>query len=126
MSDKGKSLEQIEREERLRVALADTQGQDSAVRLEAIKLKMEKRREIARAYRVTLANDEKLAARAGYSGERRQRDFINRYHAYRAAHDDDERMDFFVANRASDQYNQRVRERVDRVERERERETAKK
>lgn len=45
---------------------------------------------------------------------------MNRYHAYMSARDDDERMDFFVGNRASDQYNQRVREGTERRLRQRE------
>lgn len=95
MSDKGKSDQQIEREERFRVALADTRGRDSAALLEATERKMERKREISRTYRATLANDAQLAARAGHSDQRRERDFMNRYHAYMSARDDDERMDFF-------------------------------
>lgn len=110
MSDKGKSDQQIEREEKFRVAHENTRGYDS----EAYQLKLERKREIARTYRVTLSNDEQLATRAGYSDVRRQRDFKNRSHAYRAAHDDDERMEFLVFNRRSDQYNQRVREGYER------------
>lgn len=129
MSDKGKSDQQIEREERFRVALEDTRGHDYAARSEANKRTMEKKREMAHTHRATLSNDEQLAARAGHSEQRRQRDSMNRRQAYRAALDDDERMNFFVGNRASDQYNQRVRdgtERRIRERNERERESVKK
>lgn len=119
MSDKGKSDQLIEREERFRVALEDTRGHDYAARSEANQRTMEKKREIRHTYRATLANDEQLAARAGHSDQRRQRDSMNRYHAYNAAKDDDERMDFFFGNRAGDQYNQRVHEGTERRIRER-------
>lgn len=120
MSDKGKSDRQIENEERLRVAAEDTRGRDDEVRSEAYRRVLERRSEISRTHRANLANDEQLAARAGHSDERRQRDSDNRYRAYRAARDDDEQMESLISNHRSDQYIQRVREGTERRIRERE------
>lgn len=119
MSDTGKSDQQIENDERFRVAAENTRGSDEEVRSEAYKRVLERRSEIFRTYRANLANDKQLAARAGYSDERRQRDSDNSYRAYRAARDDDELMEMMVFNRRSDQYLQRVREGTQRRIRER-------
>lgn len=109
MSDKGKSDEQIENEEGMRVAMENTRGTIQAVRSQQYQRRLERRREVTRAYHADRENDERLAARAGHSAQRRERDSENRSGAMIAAHRADEDLDFFLCNRRSDEYNQRVR-----------------
>lgn len=108
MSDKGKSDQQIEREERFRVAMENTRGTIQQVRSQEHQRRLERHRAVTRTYHADLANDKRLAARDGHSAQRRERDRRNRIEAYCTARDADEVLNFFVFNRRSDEYNQRV------------------
>lgn len=134
MSDKGKSDQQIEREERFRVAMENTRGTIPGVQSQEYQRKLDRQRAVTRTYHADLDNDERLAVRAGHSPQRRERDRRNRVGAYSAAREADEELDFFVGNRRSDEYlqrvcagtEQRIRERDKLESAEREREVTKK
>lgn len=134
MGDKGKSDQQIEREERLRVAMENTRGTMEEARSQQYQRRLKRQRTVTRTHHANLDNDERLAARAGHSAQRRENDRANHAGAYRAAREADDVLDLFVFNRRSDEYNQhvragterRIRERdeIERAERDRERERA--
>lgn len=119
MSDYGKSDQQIEREERLRVAMENTRGTIEEVQSQLYQRKLERKIIVTQTYRADVDNDERLAIRDSFSVQRRERDHKNRVDAYRAAQEADEELDFFVFNRRSDEYNQRVRAGIKRRLRER-------
>lgn len=119
MSDKGKSDQQIENEERFRVAMETTRGTIQEVRSQQFQRKLERKRAVTQTYHADLGNDERLAAQADHSAQRRERDRENRFGAYRAAGEADEGLDFFIFNRRCDEFNQRVRAGTERRIRER-------